>query len=230
MIKVLLKTAAIGAALYGGYLVYESRFTEQLKYTVIKTTPTEIELREYPSFIVAEVDIQAENARAAANQGFRPLAGYIFGGNTPNQNISMTAPVLTEANHGEKISMTAPVTTQEKSGENISMTAPVTTSQGENANTFTVQFSMPSKWTMETLPKPTDDRVRVVEKPAQLRLVKTLLGEPAQQDINDAQKALEAHAAQKNLVILGDAIWAGYSSPAMPKPLRKWEVMLPVRR
>jgi len=40
------------------------------------------------------------------NNGFSIVAGYIFGGNTKKESISMTAPVVATS---ESISMTAPV-------------------------------------------------------------------------------------------------------------------------
>ena len=82
------------------------------------------ELRDYPALVVAEVTVDGDQ-KAAANQGFRLLAGYIFGGNKPRQSIAMTAPVA-----------------QTPAREKIAMTAPVT--QTQTANQWVVRFTMPS--------------------------------------------------------------------------------------
>ena len=244
MLSVLLKAVAVGLVLYGGYIVYELTATEQLDYSVLEISESNIELRQYAPFIVAEIDVQADNAQQAANKGFRPLAGYIFGANRPNKQVKMTAPVTTRESPvstrespgstresgGETISMTAPVTAQSKEGEKISMTAPVTTMQSNDSATYTVQFSMPAKWTMETLPEPENSNVRLAPQPAQLRLAKTYRGEPSVEEITEAKAELQSHAESAGLAVVDKPVWAGYSSPAIPKPLRKWEVMLAVER
>ena len=115
---------------------------EEPRYEVLaKDGP--FELRQYAPTIVAEVTVPGDRD-AAVNAGFKALAGYIFGANVPKQKIEMTAPVTQEP--GEKIAMTAPVTQQAKGGEWI------------------VRFVMPSSWTMKTLPKPVDPRVRLENK------------------------------------------------------------------
>ena len=50
------------------------------------------ELRDYAPIIVAEVVVEGERD-SAVNNGFRILAGYIFGANTSRSKIAMTAPV-----------------------------------------------------------------------------------------------------------------------------------------
>ncbi len=85
----------------------------------------------------------------ARNIGFRRLAGYIFGGNQRDQTISMTAPVSQHSTPG---------------GQQIAMTAPVVQTAGPDRG-FVIRFFMPSKWTMETLPTPNDDQVRLVTVP-----------------------------------------------------------------
>lgn len=87
--------------------------------------------------------------RTALNDGFRQLAGYIFGGNTSKSSIAMTVPVMDTTKTSESIAMTAPVMdTVTTSGKHI------------------VAFTMPSKYTLETLPKPSNAniRFRIVEK------------------------------------------------------------------
>jgi hypothetical protein len=112
------------------------------------------EIRDYPALVVAEVTLTGEQ-KEAASKGFRLLAAYIFGGNRRKQGIAMTAPV-----------------TQEVVGEKVAMTAPVTPSQ--TAAEWVVRFTMPSSYSLETLPQPNDARVRLrVTPPARFRIRRT---------------------------------------------------------
>ena len=67
-------------------------------YQIIKKEET-IEIREYPSYIVARTSMN-NNQSEEDNSMFRTLANYIFGGNNNNQSIPMTAPVITHSNDG----------------------------------------------------------------------------------------------------------------------------------
>ena len=120
---------------------------EDSPYTVIEKKD-DFELREYPSFIVAETYVDGD-FETVGNEGFRRLAAYIGGENIKNESISMTAPVTQEA-QSEKIAMTAPVT-QEKQG-----------------NLWRITFMMPLKYTMDSLPRPTDDRINLTREPSKV--------------------------------------------------------------
>ncbi|MCJ7693874.1 MAG: heme-binding protein, partial [Anaerolineaceae bacterium] len=111
--------------------------TETLKYTVIRKEKN-IELRDYAEYIQAEVSVESRTFRLAVEKAFNVLAGYIFGNNISKQKIAMTTPVTTS--RSERIAMTTPVTV---SGKGI----------------YTVAFSMPSQYSMESLPLPKDERV-----------------------------------------------------------------------
>ena len=77
--------------------------------------------------------------RTALNSGFRQLAGYIFGGNTSKTQVKM---MYTTRQGSETIAMTAPVTdTVSNSGKHI------------------IAFTMPSTYTLDTLPKPENIQV-----------------------------------------------------------------------
>lgn len=122
------------------------RGIEEPSYIVIEKRDG-YEIREYASYIVAEVEVDGD-MRTAMNSGFRQLAGYIFGGNTAKVSIAMTVPVMDTTKTSETIAMTAPVMdTLSSSGKHI------------------VAFTMPSKYTLATLPKPynTNIRFRTVE-------------------------------------------------------------------
>ena len=81
---------------------------EEPKFRFVKADG-DFELRDYPGQVVAEVAVGGDR-RAASNEGFRLLAGYIFGGNAGSSRIAMTAPVSQAQVQGSKIAMTAPVT------------------------------------------------------------------------------------------------------------------------
>jgi hypothetical protein len=71
---------------------------EEPGYTVIETFD-EFELRHYPPYLVAEVDVEG-GFDEGGNSAFRILAGYIFGDNQAAEKMKMTAPV-TAVSSGE---------------------------------------------------------------------------------------------------------------------------------
>ena len=135
----------------GGSIVGIRSGTEEPQFTVERRIG-DVEIRRYGPRIAAETTIDADE-EASRNEGFRRLAGYIFGGNTGKTKIAMTAPV---AQQSEKIAMTAPVAAQRDAG-----------------GQWVIRFFMPSEHSLESLPTPNDDRVRLVkvapEKVAVLR-------------------------------------------------------------
>ena len=84
--------------------------TEEPPFTV-SVKQGDFEVRDYPALVAAEVSVSGDR-KDAASKGFRLLAGYIFGGNTRQQSIAMTAPVVQAPATSEKIAMTAPVTAE----------------------------------------------------------------------------------------------------------------------
>ena len=94
-----------------------------------------------------------EGNQFKGGDGFRPLAEYIGAFGKPNnikkEAIKMTAPVITQSVEKK----------DEPSGEKIAMTAPVVSAKVQGG--YWMQFIMPSKWTMETLPKPCSDKVKL---------------------------------------------------------------------
>ena len=167
-------------------------------------------VREYPALVVAEVTV-AGTQDQAANAGFRLLAGYIFGGNTPREKIAMTAPVVQQrSTEGENIAMTAPVTQSGKDGR------------------WTVRFVMPSGYTLQTLPKPNDARVKLLELPPARVAVVRFSGLVSERDVERQTGLLREFMASKKLRAAGEPSLARYNPPWTPWFLRRNEVMLPV--
>jgi len=81
------------------WLVYSWRSVRAIaepKYEVV-TAAQGYEIREYAAYIIAETTISgAKDRDEAARKGFPIVAGYIFGENTSQDKIAMTAPVNTE--------------------------------------------------------------------------------------------------------------------------------------
>lgn len=74
------------------YISNDLAKTEQQPYEVIWNR-NGVEARFYPEAVLATVKGSSPEYRVSANQHFRVLAGYIFGGNERNQSIAMTSPV-----------------------------------------------------------------------------------------------------------------------------------------
>ena len=82
--------------------------TEEPPHSLVERVG-DVEIRHYDARIAAETTVSGD-AYAARGEGFRRLAGYIFGGNQGRARIAMTAPVAQSgAIAGERIAMTAPV-------------------------------------------------------------------------------------------------------------------------
>ena len=165
---------------------------EQPDHSILDTIGDKIEIRQYSNRIVAETTIDLSGSDAgviteneASSQGFRLIAGYIFGANIsqkpqsdPNQKPSDKP--------SESIAMTAPV---EIRNESIAMTAPVEIS---SSRTMTMRFVMPSQYRLETLPKPTDKRVVIKEIPGETLAVLSYSGRRKSEKITEKAKELTA--------------------------------------
>jgi hypothetical protein len=167
------------------------------------------ELRRYPGYCVAETEVTGSQADAG-NAGFRILAKYIFGGNESQQSIAMTAPVV------------------EARSETIAMTAPVTQQPGETPGNFIVQFTMPSKYTLATLPKPNDARVRLREVPDRVVAVRAYSGGWSLKRYEKELVALRAAMQRDGLAAAGEPQWARYNSPFSLPFMRRNEIWIEV--
>lgn len=69
----------------------------------------DVEVRYYPSAVMATVRGSMNEYRTSANRHFRVLAGYIFGGNEEKESIAMTSPVHMSFNeNGSEMSFVMP--------------------------------------------------------------------------------------------------------------------------
>lgn len=183
---------------------------EQADYTVLQKM-NGYEIREYPPHIVAQTTVKGSYGESMGN-GFRIVAGYIFGGNAKKESIAMTAPVV--AQKGEKTS------------ESIAMTAPVVaTTEGDSQ---IISFGMPRSYTMETLPTPTDPRVKIVLIPAKKYAVLQFSWYRSDARVKMMQEKLLSALARDGVVAQGSTAYAGYNAPWTPPWMNRNEVLVEV--
>jgi len=181
---------------------------EQAKYIVIKNEK-DYEIRKYPEHIVAQTIVKGPY-EAALNQGFRNVAGYIFGGNVKKESISMTAPVTERRNLSEKISMTAPVLAK-KEGES-----------------HVISFVMPSSYTIHSLPKPLNSNVKIVTVPEKKFAVIRFSWYRSERKINKMENKLVTALVRDGIEHKGNPVYAGYNAPWTPPWLVRNEVMIEI--
>lgn len=81
--------------------------TEEHKYEVLKVYE-DFEVRKYSDAIFSSVELNSSSYEESSTNGFRALAGYIFGGNDGNEKIAMTTPVAMELGDTIKMSFMVP--------------------------------------------------------------------------------------------------------------------------
>jgi len=177
---------------------------EKPSYRVVEHREV-FEVREYAPYLVAETVVGGRREEAG-NAGFRILAAYIFGKNRGEKKIAMTAPV-TQAEPA-KIAMTAPV------------------AQAGQEGRWTIQFMMPSAYTLESLPEPLDPAVSFRTVPARRVAAHTYSGTWSVSRYEEHLATLRAALASAGLTAVGEPIWARYDPPFMPWFLRTNEVLV----
>jgi hypothetical protein len=200
----LLKILAIIIFLYSGVVmaIEEPDF-------ILASKANQYEIRKYGPIVVAETKFESD-FEEAGNKAFRILAGYIFGDNKSKTKIAMTAPV-----------------NQVVASEKIAMTAPVTQSKG--ASGFLVQFTMPKKYTIDTLPAPNDARVQLRQMPARKVAVFTYSGSWSESRYAKKLGIFKENLKKDNIETVGEPVLARYNSPFQLWFLRRNEIWIEVK-
>ena len=199
---------------------YFSSRVETAEYSVIETKK-DYEIRLYPKHIVAFTTVNGPY-KEALNEGFRIVAGYIFGGNVKKESIAMTSPVIETDQVKEQNS--APSTT---SSVAISMTSPVVA--GIDGESHIVSFGMPKKYTLETLPTPTDPRVKIAVVPEMKKAVIKFSWYRTDSLIKAKKQALLDLLKKDGVTVIGSPEYAGYNAPWTPPWMLRNEVQVEVK-
>ena len=161
------------------------------------------ELRNYEAMIVAETKVDGDMDKASS-KGFRNLAGYIFGDNKDDQGskekISMTAPVILEANE-QKLT---------------------------KDNSYWVRFVMPKEYDMNSLPTPNNAEVTLRKLPATKFAVIRFSGLAGEDKVDANLEKLQSWMAQEELQGNGEPILARYNPPWTLPFMRRNEILIPL--
>lgn len=159
---------------------------EQPDYEVL-AKHEDIEFRRYAPYLVAEVTAGGD---APDRQAFNMLASYIFGDNSADEKMSMTAPVETR-------------------GQDYA-------------------FVMQKKYSMATLPRPDDERIRLLERPTRTVAALRFSGRWSESNFATHERELLQRLQGLGIEPAGQTEIARYNSPFTPWFLRRNEIIVAV--
>ena len=194
----LLSVLAFGAAMIGPIMSN----VEVPAYKILKKEQN-IEIRQYPPLIIAEVKT-AGSRQASISDGFRILANFIFGNNEGEKQLSMNGPITQQ--EGIKIAMTAPVQQEKTDAE------------------WATSFIMPSKFSIDTIPNPINDRIKIIQIPSKRYAVITFSGRSTEENLSKHTNELEKYMNRSSYSKAGNAKYAFYNPPWTLPFLRRNEV------
>ena len=180
---------------------------ETPKYAVLQKDG-KFEIRKYDGYINASVEVESDYNHALG-EGFNILADYIFGNNRAKTTIEMTAPVTEQTVKGKKIEMTALVTAK-KVGE---------------GRRHLVSFTIPAKYTLDSLPQPVNTAISINQvgpyKAAVLKFSGYMNEKTTAKKIQELQVWLKTNKFDAK----SGFITAQYNPPWIPGPFRRNEII-----
>jgi hypothetical protein len=182
--------------------------TEEPQYRVVRQDGR-FEIREYAPHLVAETIVSGDQ-ESASDTGFGRLFDYITGANRRQQDIAMTSPVLRTRADGESIAMTVPVTDTRRDDKVV------------------VAFLVPSQYTADTVPQPTNPDVRIRAVPARRVAAVRFNGYWTDSAFAAEEKSLRDFLKKEQLAPAGPAELARYDAPFVPPGERRNEILVPL--
>lgn len=158
------------------------------------------QIRSYPSMLVAQVTVSGDQ-KTAIRSGFKRLANFIFGNNKSADKISMTAPVMQSA-----------------------------LDKDQNNTQWKVRFVMPAQYTMQSIPKPTQDDVELIELKTTKYAVITFSGNASSRVLTEKWNELQSYLKANQLKSIGLPIYSFFNPPWTLPFLRRNEVMVEIEQ
>ncbi len=138
----------------------------------------------------------------------------IVGDDTDGRAFRILAGYIFGGNEGgEKMKMTAPVESRDTSAD---------------GDVKTYAFVMERKYTMDTLPQPEDERIRLLERTGRVLAARRYSGSWSESRFSENSEALRDALIRDKITVAGDAEFARYNSPFKLWFLRRNEVLVPI--
>jgi hypothetical protein len=188
--------------------VFGYRSVEEPKHSVV-LKEDDFEIRKYSKMVIAKTFVSGDYDDSTSD-AFKKIADYIFGANITKEEIAMTAPVVQEKRDGQKIAMTAPVV------------------QDQTDKGWSMYFIMPSKYSLESLPKPKNEEVLLEELPEQEVAVYSYTGFTNEKKLKKYSERLKEWLKEKGYTSTSEARSARYNHPLTIPFLRTNEVHISV--
>ena len=112
------------------------------------------------------------------------------------------------------------------SQQKMNMTAPV--ESAEKDGPYTYSFVMERKYTMESLPEPTNPDVRLVQRPGRIMAVHRYSGGWSEERYEEHEQVLLDALAKDHVTTVGPPVFARYNAPFTPWFLRRNEIMIEI--
>ena len=173
---------------------------EEPTYNIIKSSK-KYEIREYNDRLAVEVEFSSETS------GFRYLFNYISGENRTSEKVSMTAPVT----QSTKIDMTSPVTQSNKDGKML------------------MQFYLPSKFSIDNAPIPTNKRVKLVTIEGGYYAVLKYSGRNSDKNYLNHLSKLRNNLEKDKIIMIDYGTKATFNGPFTLPILRRNEAMIKIK-
>lgn len=113
--------------------------------------------------------------------------------------------------------------------EKMNMTAPVESrpdSSNDEASTYA--FVMEKKFSLDTLPKPNDPRIRLQTRSERVMAVRRYSGAWSESSYEKHRNTLLDALRAANIEVISEPVWARYNGPFTPWPMRRNEVMFEI--
>ena len=173
---------------------------EEPAYKIIKSYEG-YEIRKYDDRLAVEVEFTSEDS------GFNYLFNYISGENTSSEKVSMTVPVT----QSTKIDMTAPVT------------------QSSNDGKMLMQFYLPSKFSIDNAPIPTNKRVKLVTIQGGYYAVLKYSGRNSDKNYLNHLSKLKDYLEKDKIEMIDNGTKATFDGPFTLPILRRNEAMIKIK-
>lgn len=185
---------------------------EEPSYEVIEERQG-YEIRRYEPYIIAEVTFYGPYDNVG-DRAFRILADYIFGENTSNTKMEMTAPVE---------SATVP------GGTKMAMTAPVLSNAvDDSANRYRYAFVIERQYSLESVPRPLDERIQLRQIGARTVAVHRFSGSWRTSNFEQHKDILLDALQRDGVETIGRPYFARYNAPFVPWFMRRNEVIIEI--